>query len=409
MKPTDIQQDCINKMGKLKVGAIFMGMGMGKTYTICKILETKPVNKVLYLCPKSLVETTKKLILSYEIVLPDIRFEGIDSISMSDKLFLDLINWVDENTAIVVDESSWIKNYCAKRTKRILELSQKTCYKFVLSGTPVTRTSVDLFTQYTFLSPKILGYKTWAQFEKHHVEYDRKNGEKNISNVLNEKYLVERIKPFTFQANDELDAEKKYFVINYEMCDETRYLYQKVKEDFFKNAINIDYLNIFVLFTKLTKILSCYKKNVVAKKVVGNSILFTRFNVEQQEYKGLLDCELLNGRTDKKVSLENWFDKKNVLVANIQVGAFGHNFQHCNKMFFATNTFDWALREQAEKRIHRFGQKNVCEYYDFICSGTIEDHMKSCIGKKQKLVETVWELCSGKTDDEKKQLIGGFV
>lgn len=409
------QKECINKFESLKVGAIFMGMGTGKTLTIAHIINNKhirnKIGKVLYLTPKSLCETTKTLINSYEIELPPIRFEGVDSISMSDRLYLDLNDWVDEKTMIVIDESSWVKNPYAKRTKRVLNLSTKTQYKFILSGTPVSKTSADLFTQMFFLSPKILGYQKWSQFEYHHVEYDRRKGQKIIWRILNEHILIDKIKPVTFQKYDEIEIAKNYVAQQIWLDDEAHREYQTFKNEFLESIINLDYFNIFALFTKLMVIVATSKAKTdkVIDTIEDSGIIWTRFNKEQQIYRQYLDCELLNGTSNKNEAIEAWKNKGNILVANIQVGAFGNNFQHVNRMVFASNSFDWALREQAEKRIHRIGQTQPCCFIDVVAVNTIDEHVQGSLRKKTKLVDKVWNLCRNKSEEEKKQIVREYV
>ena len=65
---------------------------------------------------------------------------------------------------IAVDESTTIKTHNAKRTKNILKLRQWSPYRRILTGTPVTKSPIDLYSQCDFLDPKHLGFATFTAF-----------------------------------------------------------------------------------------------------------------------------------------------------------------------------------------------------------------------------------------------------
>jgi len=60
------------------------------------------------------------------------------------------------NTLMVIDESTTIKNPSAKRTKNILNLSTNTKYRRIMTGSPVTKNPLDLYSQCEFLSSWLL-------------------------------------------------------------------------------------------------------------------------------------------------------------------------------------------------------------------------------------------------------------
>ena len=68
------------------------------------------------------------------------------------------------NTLMAVDESTTIKNPTAKRTKNILGLSKYSKYRRILTGSPVTKSPLDLFTQCEFLTPELLGHTSYYTF-----------------------------------------------------------------------------------------------------------------------------------------------------------------------------------------------------------------------------------------------------
>ena len=68
------------------------------------------------------------------------------------------------NTLMVIDESTTIKNPSAKRTKNILKLSTEAKYRRIMTGSPVTKNPLDLYSQCEFLSPWLLDYTSYYAF-----------------------------------------------------------------------------------------------------------------------------------------------------------------------------------------------------------------------------------------------------
>ena len=71
----------------------------------------------------------------------------------------------DENI-VIVDESTSIKNRSANRTKNIMQLKGLSKYRRILTGSPVTRSPMDLYSQCMFLSVLALNFKSFFAFSK---------------------------------------------------------------------------------------------------------------------------------------------------------------------------------------------------------------------------------------------------
>ena len=155
------QADAIAKLSRLKVGALFMDAGTGKTFPAYQLIESTGCDYLLYLAPYQTIHNE----LSDENVLKEIDkyggfsmphdFVGIESLSSSTRIYLELHEKLQnaERPAIICDESLKIKNSEAIRTKRILRLGQMAEFKLILNGTPLSRNLLDLWTQMDFLSP----------------------------------------------------------------------------------------------------------------------------------------------------------------------------------------------------------------------------------------------------------------
>ena len=69
---------------------------------------------------------------------------------------------IPDKMMMIVDESTTIKTHTAKRTKTLLKMSEKIGYKRILTGTPITKSPLDIFSQFSFLDKNILGKNYYA-------------------------------------------------------------------------------------------------------------------------------------------------------------------------------------------------------------------------------------------------------
>ena len=95
-------------------------------------------------------------------------------------------------TLIAIDESTSIKNPSAKRTKNILRLSLHSKYRRILTGSPVTKSPLDLFTQCYFLDPFLLDFTSYYAFRNRYAEMKTANfGGRSVQIIKNYKNLPE--------------------------------------------------------------------------------------------------------------------------------------------------------------------------------------------------------------------------
>lgn len=197
------QQAAFDKLKGLKIGALYMEGGTGRTRTTLQIidhrLERGKIKHVLWLCPCSVKQNLKDDITKHAgNALPYITIHGIESLSSSIRLFELLKKYVSAApTMIVVDESNLVKNFHAIRTKRIIELAAKCKYRIILNGTPIDRSEEDLFAQWYVLDWRVLGYKSPYSFAANHLEYDDYG---RVRRCLNTSYLTEKIAPYSYQV-----------------------------------------------------------------------------------------------------------------------------------------------------------------------------------------------------------------
>ena len=117
-----------------------------------------------------------------------------------------------------IDESTTIKNPAAKRTKNILSLRSLTKYRRILTGSPVTKSPLDLFSQCNFLDPWLLNQQSYYAFRTRYAICRKINvSGRQVEIVVgyrNLGELSEKIKPFSYRVlkDDCLDLPKKTFM-----------------------------------------------------------------------------------------------------------------------------------------------------------------------------------------------------
>lgn len=387
------QQLAFDKLCKLKVGALFMEMGTGKTKIALDLICSKlhKVDYVLWICPYSLKNEIEAERGKWH---PNLQMEvvGVETISSSDRTYLRLLKEVDKKkTFIVVDESLKIKNQEAKRTQRILKLGEFAQYKLILNGTPLSKNVLDLWTQMQFLSPKILDM-SYNQFKNTYCEYYVRGKLKNrVKAQHNIEHLVAKIRPYIFDSELDIESKKDFQNYNYEMADLLGY--EEIKSNFLNSYFDLGFVQTMSLFTLLQKhyCKSASRMAIIESlinKINDKVIVFVKFLSSIPEGTMAVTGEVK--LQDRKRIIEEFKQGKfKVIYITYGCGAFGLNLQFCKHMIFAEHSFDYAQREQAEHRIYRMGQGEDVTYYNLWCNCGLERLIKGCLEKKVNLLEEV--------------------
>ena len=257
------QKLAVKKLIKLKVGALFMEQGTGKTITTLEIarirFESEKINHVVWLCPCSAKGNIKREIARHcpNEMLDKFTICGIETLSSSIQTNLYLLDLVQESKCfLVVDESLLIKNPKAYRTERITALSQECVYRIILNGTPVSRNEADLFAQFYLLDWRILGYKSYWSFAANHLEYNEYG---QLRRVLKTDVLAEKIEPYTFQITKKECLElpgKHYYTEYFCLTDGQQEEYYNVSERLLYEVDEFKPETIYRLFAGLQAVIS---------------------------------------------------------------------------------------------------------------------------------------------------------
>lgn len=433
------QAEAIDKVLPTRVSGLFMDMGTGKTRTTIELAKIRAVkiDHVIWCCPVSLKETIRQEILKHtdcediyvfdnktaqRLIPNDYRWYivGIESLSSSDRVTIALNSIITENTFIVVDESSYIKGHNSMRTKRITFLSEKARYRTILTGTPLSQGIVDLYSQMYFLSPKILGYKSFYSFANNHLEY-HPDYPGLIVRSHNVPYLAEKIKPYVYQCTKDecLSIPHKLFDTRYiQLTEEQETAYEHAKDVFFDEQMEqeeeghgFSSMAIFHLFTSLQTICCgfIHEKDKDIKTLPNNRInaLLDAVHAIPDKEKVLIWGKYVHSVNEIVSALQEEFGEKSVavfngtlspgareheldkfkngarfMVATQSCGGHGLNLQFCCYQIFYANGFKYSERLQAEDRCHRHGQHRKVTYIDIYAIESIDERIRDSLNKK---------------------------
>ena len=385
------QQAAFEKLSRLKVGALFMEMGTGKTKVALDLIASKrhKIDYALWICPYSLKGEIER---EREKWHPELTLDivGCESIGSSGRVYLETLKKVESGRAfIVVDESLKIKNREAKRTERIMKLGENAAYKLILNGTPISKNVLDLWTQMQFLSPKILAMP-YTVFKNLYCEYYIRGRLKGlVKKQHNIEHLIAKIEPYIFDSELELDKKKHYYDYPYSVSDMREY--EELKASLLKTPV-FDFIAVCQSLQQYYT--SSPSKNEIIEKLIAEIkdrvIVFVKFLRNIPQGAAALTGDL-NTAEREAVIADFKSGKINVLYITYGCGAFGLNFQFCNHIIFADHTFDYAQRVQAEARIYRIGQMNDVHYYNLWCDVGLERLVRASLDKKSHLLKEVME------------------
>lgn len=414
----------------MKVSALFADTGTGKTKVAIDLAvsryEAGQINKVLIFCPVS----TKKNFADeidkwYSGSGIDWKIVGLETMSVSEMTVLHTLNWVDNDTMIIIDESHMCKTPFAKRSKRIKACCDKCSYKLLLTGTPAESVK-DLYMQYAMLSDLIINEPNWLKFEEKYCILGGYAGDE-IVGYKNVDYLMGLVEPYTYQISKEECLTLPAKTIKQEKCELTEKqadFYEIVKQELidalerFEDEIVPSTL-IFHYLLKLQQIACGFytdengefyelgtRKLEALAKVDENEqlIIFCKFLYEIDLVVNCLgrdNCAVFTGenRTERDAEKDMFTrGERKYFVATMGSGGTGLNgLQHCNQMVFWSRSFKYIERKQCIGRIDRQGQTREMTIYDFLPACGIEYKISGNLERKRNLADEIKTLLNEKT------------
>lgn len=370
----DEQSQAIEKLEKLKVGALFMEPGTGKTRAAIELINSSQADFVLWIVPFQTKKNLRRELDKWGLTKP-CRIEGVESLSNSDRLYLELLDQLKQYQRVfmVVDESLKIKNRWAKRTKRVLKLGELTYYRLILNGTPLSRNILDLWAQMEFLSPLILKMNFY-EYKYKFCEYSTLIGgdgsrREYISGYANVAYLYSLIEPYVFDAKLNLRIAENEKHIEYWLANESEYL--ALKQRLLSEIASMDDYDVMGIMQQMQQSYSLDMGKLDALKdlmarLKRPTIIFVRYIRTQERLRELYPDSL---------------------VLTYGKGALGLNLQKYKNIVFFDKTWDYAQLEQAKRRIYRLGQSEDVRYYFMDGRIGLEKMINACIDKKTTMLK----------------------
>ncbi|MGI5846291.1 MAG: helicase-related protein [Alphaproteobacteria bacterium] len=396
------QLEAFEKFKKLKVGALFMQMGTGKTRVAIELIDYNKCDLLVYIAPCSALSNIEKEFIKWGLKTHYILV-GYETISLSDKKYLELLSKISNKKCfIVADESIFIKNDETKRFNRLCYLRNKCEYALILNGTPITKTEWDLYNQMYFLSPLILNMSR-VEFQNKFfkkITYKKANQRKPNTfykfSEVNAKVLYKLIEPYIFNA--ELDFSKNEYVIyNFVPYTDDNEYYEE-KESKLKRFMETRSSEVIInMLTSLSVIASNYgyKNNQVIEYCKGKQmIVYCNYLSEISYISSRLDCFVITSDTpikQREKIIEEFTNSSKPLIMTLGVGSYSLNLQFCNEIVYSSISFDYGKLEQSKYRIKRIGQEKEIKYTYFLTDLGINKLMLENLSRKQTLGELVKE------------------
>ena len=319
----------------------------------------------------------------------------------------DIDFWDDYNAdMIILDESQNVKNRGAKQSKAVHLLGHKTPYKIIMTGTTITESPLDVWSQYKFLNPKVFG--SLSTFKEKYVKEVDSYG--NPVEYQNLEDLAEKLHSIAYRITkaEALDLPPTTNVVypvpfTRDKYPEAYQYYTEMLNDLVIGVAEGRFIEAPIILTQLMylqEILGGFlntedeqlrfpSPKMDALKDIMNGlpnqkkvVIFCRFLAEidsiMEALKDRHPLEL-SGRIKSKAARTNLIQtfqtnpRVGVLVCQIKTGGVGITLTAADTAIYYSLTFSNDAYEQSKGRIHRIGQHSPCTYIHLIPAGTIEE------------------------------------
>ena len=322
------------------------------------------------------------------------------------------------NGLIAIDESTTIKNHKAKRTKALMKIASAFKYKRLLTGSPVTKSPMDLYSQCEFLRPGLLGYDSYYAFQGRYAVMQRKTmGSHAFQQLVGFRNLDEltfKIDQFSYRVLKQDCLDKIYTVRYVGLTKQQRDMYNSIKQHALVMLDNGDLSTAPAVITqmlRLQQILSGHlktddgdtiyfdsKRMDALKEILeehdGKAIIWSRFRYDIRQITKMLNDTFGQGcaasyygdtSDDERQRAVNDFQNSEHLkffVGNPSTAGYGLTLTEADLVIYYANDFNLETRAQSEDRAHRIGQKNNVTYVDLISEGTIDERIVKSLQSK---------------------------
>ena len=328
---------------------------------------------------------------------------------------------------MAIDESTTIKTPTAKRTKNIIDLGKYAKYKRIMTGSPVTKNPLDLYSQCEFLDPYLLDFTSYYAFRNRYAEMKtmhlRGRSIQVVDEFKNLGELSDTVKTFSERIlkEDCLDLPPKNFTKRHIiLTSEQRKAYDQMK----KAAMAVLNGKVTTTMTVLTQLMRLHQITCghftaddgsvqliennrikelmnVLEETEGKAIIWANYqrditNIIQNIVKvygpgSVVDYYGLTPQEERQDNIKKFQNDDNCrfIVGTTQTGGYGITLTQANTVIYYSNGYDLEKRLQSEDRAHRIGQTKSVTYVDLIAEDTVDEKIVKALRDKINIASEV--------------------
>ena len=454
-KPYKHQEEALFKSFARDNYAYFMEMGCGKSKVLIDnitwLYENKHIDTAIIIAPKGVYMNWKNSEIPSHLPddVPHKMYIWKSNANKSEKIILEegvrsrvilrilLVNVEAFATAkvkkylqafihrsnflLAVDESTTIKNIKAKRTKEILKLGQSAKYKRILTGSPITQSPMDLYSQCYFLDKDLLGFDSYWSFQgRYAIIRQTRIGNHSFQQIVgfrNLEELTDKLHNFSYRVTKEqaLDLPEKIYTtrqVNL-TSDQIRH-YNSMKDvavAFLESGDMVTAPEVMTRLLRLQQLLCGYLVTDDGETVEianhridamldtieemdGKVIIWSRFRHDIKKIRKALEKDYGSGtvvtyygdtsQEDRDKAIDKFQNDEGTkfFVGNAQTAGRGLTLTAATNVIYYSNDFNLETRIQSEDRCHRIGQKNNVLYVDLVVPDSIDIHIVKVLQSK---------------------------
>jgi len=461
MKPYKHQLTALEKSWNKETYAYFMEMGTGKTKVLIDnmsmLYDKGKIDSALIIAPKGVVKTwyeqelpthlpdhIENVTVLWQSNITKTQQEKLESLFEIETALHILIMNVEalstekgvkfaqkflnsHKVLMAIDESTTIKTPTAKRTKNIIDLGRMAKYRRIMTGSPVTKNPLDLYTQCEFLDPWLLDFTSYYAFRNRYAEMEtmhlRGRTIQVVSEFKNLGELSDTVKKFSYRVlkEDCLDLPPKNFIKRHIVLTPDQ---KKVYEQMKKQAVSVLNGKVSSTMTVLTQLMRLHQitcghftaddgsiQNLdnnrikelmdILEEIDGKAIIWANYQRDiiqiiehiTKKYgpRSVVDYYGLTPQDERQDNIRKFQngDECRFLVGTPQTGGYGITLTKANTVIYYSNGYDLEKRLQSEDRAHRIGQKKNVTYIDIICEDTVDEKIVKALRDKINIASEV--------------------
>lgn len=344
-----------------------------------------------------------------------------------------VVSFLNAHRALwVIDESTAIKNPKAKRTKEILDIKHRAAFRRIMTGFPINKEPVDLYSQLEFLQDAPLGFSSWYAFrgcfqKMKPTAIGRRIVMLNIGSQ-NEEVLNHRLKEIStrYRKEDCLKdlPPKTYSQRVVELTTEQRKHYDNIRHNAYTFLSEQDMVTTTMVITQIIRLqqiicgfavpddpdadtvrLDSNRIDAlmdILSEHDGKVVIWSHFRecvkmIEEairEEYGRQTVASYFGDTADKARAeiLRNFQSPRHDLryfVGNPATGKFSLTLTEARLCVYFSNSYDLEARRQSEDRLHRKGQLNPVTYVDLQTPRTVDQRIVRNLVAKQRISDTI--------------------